>query len=553
MITTLRPPAALVVAIALVSSACAPSGTTTPAPAPSPAPAPVEAPAAPEPVIREAPLDWHLLDATSDSVPGISLRRAERELLRGRQPARTVLVAVIDNGLDTAHAALRPRLWMNPKETPGNKRDDDGNGFVDDVYGWNLIGGADGRNVEKDTYEVARLARACTDSTARDGIPATLLSKCPEIQADLQQKRAQAEQVMDQVRQLEVLMARILPYLRRATGTDTPTVAAVQAIQTSNDTVKQARQIFLQLAASHIDAEALVEARKVYGGQLEYGYNPKFDSRAIVGDNYPDTTIRRYGNPDVTGPGAEHGTHVAGIIAAVRGPADSGLGIAQAVKVMAVRAVPDGDERDKDVANAIRYAVDNGAQIINMSFGKPYSPFKPVVDAAVKYADSKGVLMVHGAGNDGKDIDVTSSFPTPAYAGGGRARLWISVGASSWQPDSLAASFSNYGKTTVDVFAPGVDIWSTAPGGFKKNSGTSMASPVVAGLAALLMSYYPNLSAADVRRIILESATPMRDAMVARPGPDGGKVRFGDLSVTGGVVNAYNAIRMAETYNAVRP
>lgn len=534
-------------AVALLLGACAPAATP-PAPAPAPAPRPADPPAPEAAAPRETPHDWHLLDTAADSFPGISLLRAERELLRDRRPARTVTVAVIDNGVDTAHAALRQALWRNPGETPGNGRDDDGNGFPDDVYGWNLIGGPDGRNVDHDTYEVTRLARACRDTSSRDGIPPSALApaQCGAIVAELEQKRAQAEQILSQVRQLERAMAQILPYLRRATRADTPTVAQVAAIRTSNDTIRQAQQFFLQLAANGIDAEELAEARTVYSGQLEYGYNPAFDPRAIVGDQYPDTTIKRYGNPDVTGPGAKHGTHVAGIIAAARAPADSGLGIASAVRVIAIRAVPDGDERDKDVANAIRYAVDNGAQIINMSFGKPYSPYKHLVDAAVRYADSKGVLMVHGAGNDGKNLDVEKSFPSPAYLDGGRARHWISVGASSWHAgDSLVAPFSNYGKSTVDVFAPGVDIFSTVPGGFEQESGTSMASPVVAGLAALLMSYFPDLGAADVRRIILESATKMPDRMVLRPGEGGGRVRFGDLSVTGGVVNAYQAVRMA--------
>ncbi len=533
------------IAACLLLGACAPASTP---PAPAPAPKPAETPApAPVPVIRQAPLNWHLLDAATDSFPGISLLRAERELLEHRTPARTVLVAVIDNGIDTAHAALRSRLWMNPKETPGNDKDDDNNGYVDDVYGWNMIGARDGRNVDKDTYEVARLAHACADSTARDGLPAKLLARCADISADLNRKRSQAEQILAQVNQIDLVMSRIMPYLRRATGKDTPTVATVQAIQTANDTIKQARQIFLQLAANGIDADEIAEAKTVYSNQLKYGYNPSFDPRPIVGDDYPDTTIMRYGNRDVTAAGAEHGTHVAGIIGAVRGPADSGPGIAQSVKLMAVRAVPDGDERDKDIANAIRYAVDNGAQIINMSFGKAYSPYKPLVDAAIKYADSKGVLMVHGAGNDAENMDTDESYPTPVYADGGRARLWIDVGASSWKTgDSLVASFSNYGRSLVDVFAPGVDIYSTVPGGrFKKMDGTSMASPVVAGLAALLMSYFPDLTAADVRRIILESATRMPDLMVVRPGEGGGRVRFGDLSSTGGIVNAYAAVKMA--------
>jgi len=231
-------------------------------------------------------------------------------------------------------------------------------------------------------------------------------------------------------------------------------------------------------------------------------------------------------------------------------------GVATAVRLMSVRTVPDGDERDKDVANAIRYAVDNGAHIINMSFGKAYSPRKDVVDEAVRYAESRGVLMVHGAGNDGDDVSKDPDFPTPFYVagGGGRAQTWIDVGASSWKGrDSLAASFSNWGAQ-VDVFAPGVDILSTTPGGgYKRESGTSMAAPVVSGLAALLMAYYPQLTAADVKRIILESATRKGTQRVVRPGSEGDLVPFSSLSATGGIVNAYNAVRMAEQMSATRP
>jgi subtilisin family serine protease len=540
--------APLLAALAIALAACAPR-TFPSAPAPAtPAPAPPSAPA-----LREAPLNWHLLDA-ADGVPGISLLRAERELLKGKEPKRTVLVAVIDNGLDTTHASLRGRLWANPKEIPGNGRDDDNNGYADDVRGWNLIGGRNGKYVNQDTYELTRLAAQCEDTNGgRSLVPEPYRQRCPEIAAEFTRKRGEVEQTLANVRQIETIYAQILPYLRRATGTDSLTRAKVDSIQTTNDTVRQARQIFLQLAAQGITPDEVAGAKKAYESQRQYGYNKKFDSRPIVGDDYPDTLVKRYGNTDIVGPGGEHGTHVAAIIGGRRevGSGEPG-GIVQSVRLMAVRVVPDGDERDKDIALAIRYAVDEGAQIINMSFGKSYSPYKALVDAAVKYADSKGVLMVHASGNEGADTDKNKSFPNPIYLDGGRARNWIEVGASSWKAnDSLVASFSNYGHFVVDVFAPGEDIYSAAPkNGFKKASGTSAASPVVAGLAALLMSYYPNLTATDVKRIILESSTRFPDKMVVRPGASGDRVRFGDLSATGGIVNAYAAVRMAE---GIRP
>jgi len=519
------------------------------APAAAPAPAPAPVPAAP---LTEAPLNWHLLDA-ADRVPGISLLRAERELLAGRQPRRTVIVAVIDGGVDTAHAALRSRLWLNPLETPGNGRDEDSNGYADDMRGWNLIGGRDGKNIQHDTFELTRLASKCSRPAARDSLPAAFRARCAELEAEFARKRGEAQGTLQQVLQIEALLAQITPFLRRATGSDSLTKSRVEAINSTNDTVRQARGVYLQLLSSGLDAAEVAAAKKAYDSQVQFGYNPNFDPRPIVGDDYPDTNVKRYGNRDVTGPDASHGTHVAGIIASQRD--GGGTGIAPSVRIMALRTVPDGDERDKDVAYAIRYAVDQGANVINMSFGKAYSPYKAQVDAAVKYADSKGVLMVHGAGNDGKDLGSTPSFPTPVYDGGaGRAVNWIEVGATSWRSgDSLVANFSNYGKAQVDVFAPGVDIYSTVPGGYKKESGTSMASPVVAGLAALLMSYYPNLTATDVKRIILESATRMTEVMVDRPGPGGARVRFGDLSVTGGIVNAYAALRMAEQFSKARP
>ena len=295
----------------------------------------------------------------------------------------------------------------------------------------------------------------------------------------------------------------------------------------------------------------VAEAKTEYEARLQYGLNPSYNPRPIVGDDYNTTAQRGYGNTDVMGPDAKHGTHVAGIIGAIRNNSVGVDGIAPAVRLMMVRAVPDGDERDKDIANAIRYAVDNGAQVINMSFGKAFSPQKATVDSAVRYADAHGVLMVHAAGNDAENADVKPSFPSPNYVGGGRAQNWIEVGASSWKSgEALVAPFSNYGHTLVDVFAPGVDILSTVPGGYERDSGTSMAAPVVTGLAALLMDFFPNLTAADVKRIILASAVRHADQSVQKPG--GGAARFGDLSGTGGIVNAYAAIKMAQE-QAVRP
>jgi subtilisin family serine protease len=335
-----------------------------------------------------------------------------------------------------------------------------------------------------------------------------------------------------------------------------PTTERVRALRRPSRALMQARDGFLALDEYGSNPTVVDREIERLERLLEYGLDPAFDPRPIVGDDYEDLTERFYGNPDVTGPDPSHGTGVAGIVAAPRDTDSPLRGIAPSARIMAIRAVPNGDERDKDVANAIRYAVDNGAHIINMSFGKPFSPQKAAVDAAVRYADERGVLLVNAAGNDGKDLGLEDSFPSRFYLDGDTARHWIQVGASSWHGgDRIAAIFSNYGRGHVDVFAPGVDILSTAPGDeYETASGTSFAAPVVTGLAALLMSYFPELDAADIRRVILESATPLGERTVRLPGDDeSATARFADLAATGGIVNAFRAVELAKRTVEGRP
>lgn len=530
-------------------AACTPAATFPPPVTPVPTP---DTTAAPPPAaawtLETLPRDWHLGEL------GIDLRRAERELLAGREPRRTVVVAVIDGGVDTAHVDLRANLWRNEDETPGNGADDDRNGYADDVRGWNFIGGPDGRNVDADTYELTRLVAHCTGGKADDShpIPATYRVNCDEVQQELGRRRNEAEQQLTQIAQIQAIYGQMLPLLRRAAGADSLTRERVAALRPSDAATRQAQQFFLELAAQGITPAVVEEAHEHFTESLEYNLNPDFDPRPIVRDP-ADPTARVYGNNDITGPDAGHGTHVAGIIGAVRN--GEGIdGIATAVRIMGIRAVPNGDERDRDIANAIRYAADNGADVINMSFGKGYSPQKALIDEAARYAAGKGVLLVHAAGNEGADVTTTPSFPTPvAVGGGGRIDPWIEVGATSWkQADSLVATFSNYSRTLVDVFAPGVDILSTMPGhAFERESGTSMAAPVVSGVAALIMSYYPSLTATQVKQIILETAT-RREVEVLVPGTER-RVPFSTLSATGAVVNAYEALKRAEQVAGTRP
>ena len=520
------------------------------------APAAGHAQAAAPDATATPPHNWWQLDPQKDHVYGIGLARAYGELLANRRPARSVVVAIIDSGVDISHPDLAANVWTNPREVAGNGRDDDNNGFVDDIHGWDFIGGRDGRDVAQDTYESVRIyARLRPRFEVANPDTSTAQAKADyrlfrEVKTKLDSDRADAAQQLTNVKTYVAGMQRITDVLKTALNGDSVTEERVRALSSMRTDVQQAKEMFLRLAGEGITPQAIDEARRDLENRLAYGLNPNFNPRTLVGDDSTNLTERGYGNNEVQGPDATHGTHVAGIIGAVRGNGIGLDGVAAAnVKLMILRAVPDGDERDKDIANAIRYAADNGAQVINMSFGKAYSPQKQVIDDAVRYAESKGVLLVHAAGNEGADIDKSPSFPTRSFLNGGGARNWIEVGASTPRAvDALAASFSNYSQRNVDVFAPGEQIWSTVPGNRYENlQGTSMASPVVAGVAALLLEYFPTLTAADVKDIIVRSATQVPNQTVALPGSEENaqRVPFSSLSISGGVVNVYNAVQMA--------
>jgi subtilisin family serine protease len=500
---------------------------------------------------------WYLRDKT-DSTAGISVERTYRELLKDRK-ATPVVVAVIDGGIDTTHEDLKRVLWINPKEVAGNGKDDDKNGYVDDVHGWNFIGGKDGRNVSYETAEVTRLyaqLKPKYDGKTRASLKPDQQKEYDlyvKTKAEVEKNQAQYKAQYQGISQFYEQYTTAVTALKKALNvTKLDTITLRKAADTiTNAALKRPVMGVLRLLNQQGAADAdvvtneLEKANEQLKSRAEYNYNPDFDSRAIVGDNPNDLTQRDYGNSDIAGPRADHGTHVAGIIGADRTNKLGVMGIADAVQIMGVRAVPDGDERDKDIANAIRYAVDNGAQIINMSFGKDYSPQRKVVEDAERYALSKGVLMIHAAGNDGKDIDTAANYPAPRFIDGSSIPNVITVGASA-EPNNadLVASFSNYGKQTVDVFAPGKDIYSTVPGSkYENNSGTSMASPVVAGVAAVLKSYFPKLTYADIKRIIVQSATPYK-TKVHKP-ESAETVDFASLSKTGGIVNLYDAVKLA--------
>jgi len=503
-----------------------------------------------------APQDWFLRDPEQDHVQGVSVERTYSTLLKD-QPSREVLVAVIDSGVDIDHEDLKDVIWTNKNEIPDNGIDDDKNGYIDDIHGWNFIGGENG-NVDADTYELTReyVRLKKKFENLEDGKINRKLraeyQQYKDIKEKFEKERDSNTEEYNMYRKIYVNAIMSIDTLKAVMHTDTLTQAKLQQFSSNDPTLLFAKSFVLNLYQNigpdltKLIAE-LEEGVKHYQTAVEIGYNEDFDSRIIVGDDYANTNEKYYGNNNVKGPDSGHGTHVSGIIAADRKNNLGIKGIADNVKIMSVRAVPDGDERDKDVANAIMYAVDNGAKIINMSFGKAYSPQKEAVDRAVKHAEQKGVLLIHAAGNEGEDIDKENNFPTRFYKDGSEAKNWLEIGASSaGDTEEFVASFSNYGKKSVDLFAPGVQIYSTQPESkYTAEDGTSFASPATAGVAALLMSYFPEFTANEIKDILKKSSRKFDNLQVQRPGGKG-SVKFSELSNTGGLVNAYEAVKLAQ-------
>lgn len=505
-------------------------------------------------VVESAPENWHHLSFSNPNFVGIGTDSAYSTILKNKSPKKEIVVAIIDSGTDIEHEDLASNIWVNANEIPNNNIDDDENGYVDDVHGWNFIGGKNGDNVDKDTYELTRVYVNLRDKfenvdpTILQGTEKEEYERYLQIKTEFEAEKLNAKRNFENLSQIK----QSIDGAKRIFEVSTIDSVSNEDLRSkSNDSpfMQQAKSIIKYFRDLGVTESDITEAYNQFDKMYNYAYNEDFDPRHIVGDDYEDLSNRFYGNNDVKGPRSDHGTHVAGIVGAVRNNSIGMDGVANNVKLMIVRAVPDGDERDKDIANAIRYAVENGANIINMSFGKAYSPQKFYVDEALKFADENNVLLVNAAGNSGENIDSTLSFPNKFYEDGGMMNNFITVGASSWMGDSLtAAQFSNYGKS-VDLFAPGVDVYSTTPENtYKANSGTSMASPVVAGVAALVWSYNPNLTAAELKDVLLKSATPLVDLPVYKPGSDEA-VTFGELSNTGRIINVYQALKLADSIN----
>jgi cell wall-associated protease len=507
------------------------------------------------------PRDWHMLDFQQDHIYGISVDKAYQDLLKNMK-STPVVVAIIDSGIDTLQEDLKPVLWHNPIEK-NNGLDNDKDGYVGDYYGWNFIGSKDpNKNVTKDTEECLRIyykykdrfsAITSEDQLSKKDRPLYrewLRTKPFVLQSTPEQKS------VNMYTSMQKFLNENNPVIQKELNKPVYTISDIKAYRPIDEQEMVSKRnlmtMFRILGPDSTNVmlnnrlSYLIDSLKVLVKMPE---TKPLDYRdSIVGDNYANFNDRYYGNNNVMAGDHRHGTHVAGIIGAVRNNGVGMNGIADNVKIMMIRAVPDGDEHDKDIAESIRFAVDHGAKIINMSFGKPFSPEQKWVEDAFKYAAKKDVLIVKAAGNDGKDIDTVASYPTTRYLKGNKLMPNVlTIGASGPLMSGLIAPFSNYGKTMVDVFAPGVRIYSTVPGvsNYAAMSGTSMASPVVAGLAALLKSYFPKLTAVQIKKVIEDSVTKISEP-VRKPGSSE-MVPMTDLCKSGGIVNAYNAVKLAET------
>lgn len=511
-------------------------------------------------------MTWYHQDFSSSNVYGVNTQNAYKYLdSKGLKP-KPVIVGVLDSGVEVDHPGLINNMWKNVNEVPGNGIDDDGNGYIDDIYGWNFSGGKNG-DIDVDNMEVTRVVKKyqsifegpnSTENKANQAKMPEEFAMYMKSKEIFTKKSVEAKQNYETYKRIQGMIPSMISMLNGKNltqetigsikpGTPEQAMALNVLTQISRDpavTGKSPGEVQKFLEAQ------MKEALDYYEPQATKQYNLDYDPRAsIVGDRYEDYSEKKYGNNHYKGPDAQHGTHVAGIIAGLPHGDEVQYGVGyKTAKIMTVRAVPNGDERDKDIANAIRYAVDNGAKILNMSFGKPVSPGKDIVWDAFKYAESKGVLLVKAAGNENEDIAENVYYPTNfknVTDGKPFINNMLVVGASTNDNEFLRASFSNYNQKLVNVFAPGDKIYSTVPDGkYEYLQGTSMASPVVAGAASVLLAYMPNLSPVQIIESLVKTSNKSTVNAMINSNTNN---RFDLISEAGGVIDLRKAAEYAYT------
>ncbi|WP_127844592.1 S8 family peptidase [Psychroflexus aestuariivivens] len=503
--------------------------------------------------------NWGSKDLVLDTVPGMSVDRAYDQIIKDYE-GETVIVAVLDSGIDIEHEDLEGVIWTNIDEIPNNGIDDDENGYVDDIHGWNFLG-----DIVEENLEMTRIVRDFQDKFEGKRTSEISAEEADEFEmykaakAELEKEIQESQGALNQYSAMNNQLQMAEENFKDELDTNTLSIEKLNNFETEDEAL-QNQKIFLLNIMNNIGEDLgevqdrLSSAIDYFQGRMETHFNLDLNARAkVLGDDEDDFSTKYYGNNDVSGPqedkaDAKHGTHVAGIIAAERKNEKGMKGVADNVLIMPIRAVPDGDEYDKDIALGIRYAVDNGAKVINTSFGKYYSVHPEWVKAAIKYAEENDVLIVNAAGNEGINLDKKQVYPndeTPENSAN-FVDNFINVGAiTSQYGDKLVSGFSNYGKNSVDIFAPGSEIYATTPlNKYEFLGGTSMASPNVAGVAAMIRSLYPKLSAKQVKDILMESGLTTDQEVIV--GGDANVVKpFSELSVSGNMINMYNAIILA--------
>lgn len=497
---------------------------------------------------QNLPVNWHNLSSYNSGLYGVETDRAYQLLdSLNKKATKKVIVAVIDADLNVNHEDLQGRIWKNPK--PGAK------GYANDVNGWNFLGNKNGQNLVKVGTESFREYKRL--KPRYDKVKAGELKTDAEKKEYAYFKAARTDAKINSYVSFGNYTALITnafsitdSIIKTTKFEQEPKVSDILKLKIQDSVLNEQYGVVTRSMYKYSESTPW---KDVYAAQLAENetvqqriksLDDKASPRDLIGDA-ADLKDKYYGNANLLIPDSYHGTFVAGLVAAVRNNGIGINGVADSVAIMGIRAVPDGDEYDKDIALAIRYAVDNGAKLINMSFGKYFSPHSEWVNDAINYAGKKGVLLFHAAGNEGKNIDSVAFYPSALLKDNKRADNLIRVGAST--PSGDAATISNYGASNVDVFAPGVKIRSTGlDNGYQTADGTSLATPITTGVAALLWSYYPQLSAKQVKSILLTSVTSRKGQLTNTPGKSKKPVSFEKLSSTGGIVNAYQAVKMAE-------
>lgn len=481
--------------------------------------------------------DWFNLDYDEDKIYGTSTNKTFEEYIKTTKPKKRIVVAVIDSGVDWEHEDLSENIWTNPNEIPGNNIDDDKNGYVDDVHGWNFLVDDNGEDINMETMEATRILKLSKDLRENEGeYPAWLTNAVINQALEIYNKEVESTKSLEKFRTAFGFADSVMQAME---GEEYTIDDALKLDENANNDYKRTKLFFTVMKTASIELDDLTDMADQYDESALYQLNMDFVTRKSL---TPDQKF--YGNNHYECDHADHGTHVAGIIAASRTNSIGTKGIASnCADIMIVRAVPNGDEHDVDVANSIRYAVDNGANIINMSFGKGLSPYKELVSEALEYASENNVLVVHAAGNDSEDNDEVANYPNIELVADQENISFLTVGALNTMKNKyLLASFTNYGEQSLDIFAPGSDIYSTIPDNeYEFFSGTSMAAPVVSGVAALVWAFHPELTALELKNVLIESSIKLPKKKVVLPGTAKEKVRLLEISKNAGLVNTYNA------------